>query len=410
MNPLLARLLALTLALAFSRPLSAAELTEGGRGGRVIKVTTLDSEGRGSLRDALWAKGPRIIVFEVGGVIDLGGRNLSLSEPYVTIAGQTAPSPGITLIRGGLFIRSHDVIVQHLAVRPGEAGHAKKSGWEADGISVYESHHVIVDHCSCTWSTDENLSASGPRFEGKTPEEWRANTSHDVLFSNCIVAEALSNSTHGKGEHSKGTLMHDNTRSIVVRNNLYASNVDRNPYAKGGVRAVVVNNWICNTRSKAVSHGLSAKEWKGHEPQTSELVIVGNVFEYGPDTVKNAPLLRNYGGVVEVFLADNLAITAKGEAAPEVDGEPVRRSVQMPEWARGLPVMPAKQVKASIAKNAGSRPWDRDPIDSRIIRAALEGKGEIIDSEQVVGGYPKRAPTRAPFDATAWNLATMERK
>nr|QQZ49223.1 hypothetical protein JKL49_19155 [Phenylobacterium glaciei] len=142
----------------------------GGRGGRIIKVTTLASEGPGSFREALEAKGPRIIVFEVGGVIDLDRKTLKVEEPFVTIAGQTAPSPGITLIRGGMDVSAHDVVMQHIRVRPGEAGQPKKSGWEEDAFStVSGAYNVIVDHCTFTWATDENLSVSGLRFVGKTP-------------------------------------------------------------------------------------------------------------------------------------------------------------------------------------------------------------------------------------------------
>src|SRR6267142_4389171 len=70
--------------------------TKGGRGGQLIRVTSLEAQGAGSLAEALAGKGPRIIVFEVAGVIDLAGHNLRINEPFVTVAGQTAPSPGIT--------------------------------------------------------------------------------------------------------------------------------------------------------------------------------------------------------------------------------------------------------------------------------------------------------------------------
>src|SRR3954469_7200868 len=85
--------------------------TPGGRGGKIIRVTNLHPDGPGSFKAALDAKGPRIVVFEVGGVIDLGRKELNLREPFVTIAGQTAPSPGITLIKTALNVRAHDVIV-----------------------------------------------------------------------------------------------------------------------------------------------------------------------------------------------------------------------------------------------------------------------------------------------------------
>ena len=161
---------AATPALAFPGAQGWARDTVGGRGGRIIRVTTLAESGPGSLREAVEATGPRIIVFEVGGVIDLGRHTLVIREPFVTIAGQTAPSPGITLIRGGIDIWGHDVILQHIRVRPGEAEQPRRSGWEEDSVSTQgAAWNVIVDHCTLTWATDENLSASGPRFTGSTP-------------------------------------------------------------------------------------------------------------------------------------------------------------------------------------------------------------------------------------------------
>ncbi len=151
-----------TRPLAFPGALGWAAHTPGGRGGQIIKVTNLNGDGPGSLRAAVEAKGPRIVVFEVGGVIDLGQREIKITEPYLTIAGQTAPSPGITLIRGGIDLGGHDVVIQHIRVRVGEAGAQKKSGWEEDAFStIGDAHDIIVDHCSFYWATDENMSASG---------------------------------------------------------------------------------------------------------------------------------------------------------------------------------------------------------------------------------------------------------
>lgn len=158
--------------------------TRGGAGGKIIRVTTLAASGAGSLAEALATPGPRVIEFALGGVIDLGGRSLRVAEPYVTIAGETAPSPGLTLIGGGMGITTHDVIVRHLRIRPGAGARATKSGREVDGLATGGgARDVIVDRCSLTWATDENLSASGPRFEGATPDDWRKNTSHRITFS-----------------------------------------------------------------------------------------------------------------------------------------------------------------------------------------------------------------------------------
>ncbi|MFZ2491683.1 MAG: pectate lyase, partial [Thermoanaerobaculia bacterium] len=87
--------------------------TAGGTAGAVLRVTTLAAAGQGSLKQAIQTDGPRLIVFEVGGVIDLAGSTLVVRNPHLTIAGQTAPDPGITLIRGGLVVETHDVVVQH---------------------------------------------------------------------------------------------------------------------------------------------------------------------------------------------------------------------------------------------------------------------------------------------------------
>ena len=385
--------------------------TVGGRGGQIIKVTTLMATGPGSLAEALQAKGPRVVVFEVGGIIDLAGKSLNITEPFLTIAGQTAPAPGITLIRGQLACKKvHDVIIQHIRVRAGEAGHAKKSGYEVHGIDHNGAWNVIIDHCSMSWATDENLSASGPRFEGQTPDEWRSNTSHRVTFSNCILAEGLSKSTHGKGEHSKGSLIHDNATGILIVGNLYASNRERNPLAKGGVQAVIVNNWIANPGRAAIHHGTVLKEWTPHEFIASRLAIVGNVMEAGPDTTPKLALFTNLRrSPLELFMNDNLATDLNGKPAPLTAGEFTKVEVR-PFWPAGLTALPAAQVKEHVLKNAGARPWDRDAVDSRILQAAVERKGKLIDSEQDVGGYPTATPTKAAFHPAEWNLDTLERK
>ena len=246
---------------AFPGAVGPAAVTHGGRGGKIIRVTNLDADGPGSFKAALEAKGPRIIVFEVGGVIDLERTTLAIKEPYLTIAGQTAPSPGITFIRGGMDIATHDVIVQHIRIRPGSAGQGWMSGWDEDSISTVGASNVIVDHCTLTWGTDENLSASGPRFTGATPEEWRRGASHDITFSNNIIAESLAYSSHSKGEHSKGSLIHDNVTGLLIVGNLYAHNYERSPLFKGGVHGIIANNLIYNPGPRAIHYNLAPEEW-----------------------------------------------------------------------------------------------------------------------------------------------------
>jgi pectate lyase len=403
-----------TNSVAFPGAQGWAAHTPGGRGGKILRVTTLAGDGPGSFVEAVTAKGPRIVVFEVGGVIDLGLKTVRIKDPYLTIAGQTAPQPGITLIRGGLDIATHDVVVRHLRVRPGEAGQAKRNGVDFDAISTVGAHDVIVDHCSLTWATDENLSASGPRFGGDTPAQWRENTSHRITFSHNLIAESLAYSSHGKGEHSKGSLIHDNARDILIVGNLYAHNYERNPMFKGASHGMVVNNLIYNPGQRAIHYNLIAAEWDGHPYENGRLALIGNAMRAGPDTPQNAVFFMFGGsGDVDLYLHDNIAVDRIGEPLPllgrySTAPAGVRALRSSPALPFGVTLIPAKDVQDAVIANAGARPWDRDDIDRRILADTIEGRGEIIDSEQEVGGYPKHEETRQPFVEADWNIATME--
>ncbi|WP_332766737.1 pectate lyase family protein [Phenylobacterium sp.] len=402
---------------AFPEALGWAAVTPGGRGGQILRVTTLAADGPGSFRAAVETKGPRIIVFEVGGVIDLGVKTLTVREPFLTIAGQTAPSPGVTLIRGGLDIATHDVVVQHLRVRPGEAGQAKKGGGDFDSISTQGvSFNIVIDHNSLTWGTDENLSASGPRFVGKTPDEWRAGTSRAITFSNNIVAESLAYSTHAKIEHSKGSLIHDNVTDILIVGNLYAHNYERNPLFKGGVRGVIANNLIFNPGQRAIHYNLMAAEWGDAEWQVGQVVAVGNVLRGGQDTPAGLPFFQLGGyGDVQFYGRDNIAVDRFGVPLPMFGRYTTApaKIIQVktpPLWPQGFTPMAAVDVQQSVLAKAGARPWDRDADDVRLLADVAEGRGEIVDSEQELHGYPHPQETRRPFVETDWNLDDMTPK
>jgi hypothetical protein len=400
---------------AFPGALGWASQTPGGRGGQIIRVTNLDSEGPGSLRAAIEAEGPRIVVFEVGGVIDLGQQTLRLRNPFITIAGQTAPSPGITLIRGGMDITAHDVIVQHLRIRPGSAEGEWMSGWDEDGIATVGAYNVIIDHCSLTWATDENLSASGPRFTGSTPEEWRRGTSHNITFSNNLIGESLAYSTHSKGEHSKGSLIHDNVTGLLIVGNLYAHNYERSPLFKGGVHGVIVNNLIYNPGPRAIHYNLAPEEWGDVPFEVGKMSVVGNVLRAGPSTPTQHLAFMMIGGAgdVEYYGRDNMAVDQVGEPIRmfgRYTTAPARiiETRRPPVWWEGLTPMPAEQVQVAVLSQVGARPWDRDMRDVLLIAEVAEGRGEIIDHERQVGGYPPVVEAaRKPFNPDDWDLRFM---
>lgn len=392
--------------------------TKGGRGGRIIRVTNLNESGPGSLREAVEAAGPRIVVFEVGGVIDGRGGKFHIRNPNITIAGQTAPHPGITLIKTETIIATHDVIIQHMMFRPGEFGRPKKSGGDQDGISTAAgAYNVIIDHCSLSWATDENLSASGPRFDGRTVDEWRKSTSHNITFSHNLIYEGLSNSVHAKGEHSKGTLVHDNITGILLYGNIYASNRERNALFKGGVHAAMVNNLIYNPGSKAVHYNLLAHEWSGQAHQTGKVTLIGNVLRYGPDTRKSTPLFSFGGqGDVELFQEDNIAQDDVGRPVAltgrYTSGQAKILNAGKAYLPNGIKIFPATELEPRLIEIAGARPWARDPIDAKLLSDIAEGRGKIIDSEsdRDAMGFPAYATTSKPFVPNAWNLDDMSPK
>ena len=391
--------------------------TTGGQGGKIIRVTSLASDGPGSLKAALDTPGPRIVVFEVGGVIDLGGKSWKLREGRITIAGQTAPDPGITLIKGELEVFAKDVILQHLSIRPGAFGRARRSGNDHDGFSTGDgAERVIVDHCSFSWATDENLSVGGRRFEGATPDDWRAHTSHAITYSHNLIYEGLNEAVHLKGEHSKGSLIHDNATQILLLGNVYASNRERNALFKGGVWGAMVNNLIYNPGWRAVHYNLIAHEWVGRPYQVGRITLAGNVYRAGPGTERNLPFFTLGGvGDVQLYEQDNLAVDRQGQPLPMTGRYTTAAEiipVRQPYLPAGLNWLPPRELEKLLPLYVGTRPWARDPLDFKQLSDIAEDRGQLIDDETQnnPAGLPQRKPTQRAFVEADWNLADMSPK
>lgn len=356
----------------------------------VIRVTSLASKGKGSLRAALATKGPRLVVFEVGGVIDLEMKSLGISEPQCVVAGQTAPAPGITLVRGGLSIESSQTVVQHLSVRPGDAGQAKQSGWEPDGISTSGGPvDVWIDHCSVTWSCDEGISAA--TYKSPTGEPARR-----IVIRDCIIAEGLSNATHSKGEHSKGTLVFDGTKEVAIVGNLYCSNTERNPLFKLDTSGVVVNNVIANPGQRAI-HG-SAPGSEGLNLPKPRISVAGNVVLFGEKSKRSARAI--FEGAADGWFRDNEGYDWFGKPL-DLLRAPFPTLDQPPVWPEGLEASSPTAALWHVARFAGARPAQRDPIDQRIVSGAFNGMARIIDSQDDVGAYPKYEPVTRPLEVPA---------
>jgi hypothetical protein len=375
------------------RPIESKRETVGGLGGTILRVTTLNGDGPGSLRQAIENPEPRLVVFDVGGVIDLHGGSIDVRSPWLTVAGQTAPDPGITIIRGSLSVETHDVVIRHIAIRPGDRG-GSGSEWSPDALGAHRGgfgpvHHVLFDHCSATWAIDENLSASGPADVDPTLDP--DITSHDVTLRHCLIAEGLSHATHPKGEHSKGTLIHDGVRNVVITGCLYAHNRERNPRLKGGTSAVVIGNVMYDWGSACVGVG---KRGNRKVLQAGESAVMDNVAIAGADT-RARFLVKSVDPGGRVFLRDNIAVASNGAPIPMTDAGVVPL-IAPPSWSAVIAPPSAARAWQSLAhvlRTAGARPAHRDPIDTRIVHAVIDGSGAIIDSQEQVGGYPVRAQT-----------------
>lgn len=132
--------------------------TPAGRGGAVHRVTNLNASGPGSLKACVDASGPRTCIFEVSGTIRMSS-DLDITNPNITIAGQTAPSPGIMIRGAGIRVGASDVLLQHLRVRPGDAADGPDPG-NRDALKVSSQtpiSNVVIDHCSFSWAMDETV-------------------------------------------------------------------------------------------------------------------------------------------------------------------------------------------------------------------------------------------------------------
>lgn len=357
----------------------------------VYKVTNLNPRGPGSLRQALEAEGPRVVVFEVSGNIEMVG-SVTIKHPYITVAGQTAPSPGITLKRCELDVRASDVLIQHIRVRvgdlldPSQPERDEKSGWtqwgERDCMKV-GGDRVIIDHCSFSWATDENVQSRGSQLN----------------FRQNIFSEGLQSEKHHKGGHSKGLLLLNQGRlgtrkegqDIAVIGNLFAHNKDRNPNAEAGVKAAVVNNLVydANVGIKAADdakHGAILLSAAGNVTKRTRCGIVARAIDPGtrlyfaPNNTFNG---KTFDSVAEVWKVVHMPFQP---GVPEAN-----RPHESPVTVPGLTVKPAAEVEAWVLANAGARPADRDPVDERIVSSVQKQTGAIIASQEDVGGWPDLA-------------------
>jgi len=361
--------------------------TVGGRGGQVIEVTNLNDNGRGSLREAIETEGPRIVVFRVGGMIELQS-GLLITHPYITIAGQTAPGDGITLKGYGenRIEATHDVIIRYLRFR----GIGREN---QDCLNIlHGSYNVVIDHCSFSWGTDETISIIAK--------------SHDVTVQWCIMSEGLD-------YNGKGSLVSTGAYNVSLHHNLYAHNGERNAKMKGNTAELdghlayydYVNNVVYNWYGYAHS---VAGCGKGN--------VIGNYFKPGINSgsypERREIIRQQWEAGRQIYARDNIGATCPQGCESDWDGETflwngVEYEGGMISDMSGdlnpngfgtrtdtpIPTPPVSTLPATLAfekvlANSGAIFPFRDAVDERIVNDVKNGSGNIIMDPSEVGGWP----------------------
>ena len=369
--------------------------TQAGRGGKILKVTNLKDSGTGSLRKAIEERNPRIIVFEVGGTIELKS-NILIRNPYCTIAGQTAPPPGITLRNYGIKIASHDILIQHLRVRPGDHGKTRDGNWDnLDALQLNSgARNVVIDHISASWAVDENISTWADKMDNAT-------------FSNCIISEGLHNSVHTEQPHSKGLLIGPNSGNIAIIGNLMAHNFDRVPQIQGGNNVIAVNNLIYE--------GGEYEFVDFTDPYRGGPVngyFENNLFIDGPSTSAKYifRLAPNLHPESRFFQQNNRHLNRLNQQTPVLVKDKTTAGIQVdlpPVPLLGITFLDIETIETHILSTAGARPAERgthtgDPVDERIIYQVRTRTGQQIDCVEECpnsspGGWPTPIKSKQVF-------------
>ncbi|MDR6339354.1 hypothetical protein HNQ91_002405 [Filimonas zeae] len=375
-----------TRQLAFPDAEGYGRFARGGRGGRVVEVTNLNDAGPGSLREAITADiGPRTIVFKVAGIITLTSR-LVASQPYITIAGQTAPGKGICLRGAPLGITGNDNIARHLRMRLG-------AGPTYDGMGLTGANHSIIDHCSISWTIDESFSSRG----GK-----------NITLQRTLISEALNVAGHqnypaGTGHGYAATIGGD---VGSFHHNLLAHNQGRNWSMGGGLdgnafysgRLDIVNNVVYNWQKRTTDGG------------AMEVNFVNNYYKRGASSTTRVALTANHEGTGKgsqrYYFAGNVMPGVFNEANQEAgrnisitNGAIVNWEtfVNAPFFPSYINIQPASQAYKNVLSDVGCTQPGLDNHDIRMINETRDstystigsksGLKGLIDHQDDAGGY-----------------------
>ncbi|KAA9333512.1 pectate lyase [Hymenobacter busanensis] len=389
--------------LAFPGAEGAGRFTSGGRGTvaaptTVFEVTNLLDDGRpGCLRHALSAPAAaRTVVFRVSGTIHLS-KPLTIGKPNTTIAGQTAPGDGICLADFPVGVKANNVIVRFLRFRMGDknqnTGMVDGAGGD-DAFGGTRNNHLVVDHCTMSWSTDEAFSV----YEGdSTTLQWNL-ISEPLNYSYHFETGDKDFERHGFGGIWGG-------QHATMHHNLFASCNNRMPRFNGSRYTHPAGYENVDFRNNVLYNWGENNAYAG---EGGNYNIVGNYYKYGPSTKESVrarvlnpyriPAGKNPLPYGKFYLAGNYVdasaevtrhnwrgVTMNGGTAADT----VLAQAAAPFDLGPVTTHPAAQAYEAVLADAGATRPRRDTLDERIVRNVRTRTGRLID---VQGGYPHGTP------------------
>jgi pectate lyase len=385
---------------AFPGAEGGGKYTTGGRGGRVIYVTSLaDTNTEGTLRWAVAQTGARTILFKVSGIIDLNSE-LKISNGNLTIAGQSAPGDGICIRNYAVQVSANNVIIRFLRFRMGD-----EKLTESDAIWGRNRQDIIIDHCSMSWSTDECAS-------------FYDNTNFTLQW--CILSESLRNSVHGKGKHGYGGIWGGHTASF--HHNLLAHHDSRNPRMCGSRYSNRPDLELVDFRNNVIYN------WGGNSGYAGEggrYNFINNYYKPGPVSTNRARIFQpsaddgsnsQPAGVWGSFYVTGNHVCGSSTATNDnwqgIHPNPSSKSkaelkstvpFELPE----VTTHSAATAYERVLSYAGAS-LRRDAVDQRIVREVTDStftypgsngsvKG-LIDTQNDVGGWPDYNTSGVPVD------------
>jgi hypothetical protein len=347
----------------------------GGRGGKVLVVTNLHDDGPGSFREACETPGPRIVLFNVAGIIRLKDR-IRVRAPYITISGATAPGDGVCIAGNTVELETHDIVVRHMRFRRGSTDPTERN----DSLGGNPIGNLIIDHVSASWGLDENMSMYRHMYQPSDGSKELKLPTVNVTIQHSIFSEALNTYHHAFGSTIGGL-------NSTFHHNLWACNTGRNPSVGMYGDFTFVNNVLYNYRHRTVDGG----------DQRSFFNIINNYLKPGPGTPSSAVAYRllkpeserskvvvdNFGkayvagNVVEGHprvTSDNWDGGVQPDSRAAVDEVLPKIKVAQPFAHGPLTIQPAAVAYERVLDQSGATLPKRDAVDRRIIDMVRTGR------------------------------------